>query len=177
METIIYGSYYGTTEKYAFELSVKTGIPAISFRDFKYMGNYDTIIYIGALYAGGILGMQKTFSKIPSSEVRKYIIVTVGLSDPTDSDNLKKIRDSVNNQVSDEVIKKSSIFCLRGGMDYSKLSLKHKVLMGLVYKKARSIREEKRTEETKTMIETYNKKIDFVDFDSLKNIIDATRRN
>ena len=44
-------------------------------------------------------------------------------------------------------------------------------MMHLLYKKALSLPPEKQNEETKAMIETYNKKVDFVDFDSLKAIV------
>ena len=43
--------------------------------------------------------------------------------------------------------------------------------MGLLYKKAVKLPEEKKTAEVKAMIETYNKKVDFVNFDSLTAIV------
>ena len=43
--------------------------------------------------------------------------------------------------------------------------------LGLLYKKAVGLPEEKKTAEVKAMIETYNKKVDFVDFDSLTAIV------
>ena len=44
--------------------------------------------------------------------------------------------------------------------------------MGLLYKKAVGLPEEKKTAEIKAMIETYNQKVDFVDFESLNQLID-----
>ena len=43
--------------------------------------------------------------------------------------------------------------------------------MGLLYKKAVSLPEDKKTAEIKAMIETYNKKVDFVDLTTLEPII------
>ena len=43
---IIYGSHYGTTKQYANELSKKTNIKAIPFKNANQINNYDTIIYI-----------------------------------------------------------------------------------------------------------------------------------
>ena len=43
--------------------------------------------------------------------------------------------------------------------------------MSLLYKKASILPEEKKTAEVKAMIDSYNKKVDFVDFVSLENII------
>ena len=60
---IIYGSYYGTTKKYAEEFSKRTNIEAVSFKDVNNINDYDNIIYLGGLYAGGVLGMAKTLKK------------------------------------------------------------------------------------------------------------------
>ena len=61
---IVYGTHYGTTKKYALELARKTNIDAISYENLENINDYDTIIYLGGLYAGGILGMAKTLKKL-----------------------------------------------------------------------------------------------------------------
>ena len=63
MKIIIYASVYGSAKKYAEELSRITGIKAKSFKELKSLSDFETIIYIGALYAGGVLGLRKTFQK------------------------------------------------------------------------------------------------------------------
>lgn len=60
---IIYGSCYGTTKQYSKELERQTGIEAISYDEIHFLEDYDFIIYLGALYAGGVYGIKKTFSK------------------------------------------------------------------------------------------------------------------
>ncbi len=62
-------------------------------------------------------------------------------------------------------------FHLRGGIDYAKLNFAHKTIMKLLYNAIKNIPEEKQTAENKAMIETYNKKVDFIDFSSLDEII------
>ena len=63
LKIIIYASVYGSAKKYAEELSRITGIKAKSFKELKSLSDFETIIYIGALYAGGVLGLKKNFSK------------------------------------------------------------------------------------------------------------------
>ena len=70
---IIYGSHYGTTKQYAEELSRRTNIEAISFENVKEIDNYDKIIYLGGLYAGGVLGMSKTLKKLTNISNNNYI--------------------------------------------------------------------------------------------------------
>ncbi|WP_278627103.1 hypothetical protein [Thomasclavelia cocleata] len=44
-------------------------------------------------------------------------------------------------------------------------------MMGLVYKKVKSLPEHKKTAEVKAMINTYNQKVNFVNYYCLENII------
>ena len=168
---IIYGSCYGSTKQYAEELSKRTNIKAISFKNVKEINAYNTIIYLGGLYAGGVLGMTKTIKKLRDFSNKKIIIVTVGLSDPTDEVNKNNIRNNIKNQIQKEIFEKAKIFHLRGGIDYSKLNFAHKTMMKLLYNSVKNLPEEKLTAEDRAMIETYNKKIDFIDFSSLEQII------
>ena len=169
---IIYGSHYGTTKQYAEELSKRTNIKAISFKKFnQQINDYDNIIYLGALYAGGVLGMSKTLKKLNNISNKKILIATVGLSDPTDEVNKNNIRNNIKNQIPKEVLEKAKIFHLRGGIDYSKLNFAHKTMMKLLYNAIKNLPEEKQTAEDRAMIETYNKKVDFIDFSSLDKIV------
>lgn len=171
MKIIVYGSQYGTAQQYAEELARKTNIDLKSYEKVTDINRYDTVIYVGGLYAGGVLGMKKTLAKMLQCQRKKVIIVTVGLADPMNTENTDNIRNGMKRQLSKELYENAQIFHLRGGIDYSRLSFKHKTMMGLLYKKAVRLPEEKKTAEVKAMIETYNKKVDFVDFDSLAPIV------
>ena len=150
---IIYGSHYGTTKQYAEELSKRTNIKAISFKKFnQQINDYDNIIYLGALYAGGVLGMSKTLKKLNNISNKKILIATVGLSDPTDEVNKNNIRNNIKNQIPKEVLEKAKIFHLRGGIDYSKLNFAHKTMMKLLYNAVKNLPNEKQTAEDRAMI-------------------------
>ncbi len=174
---IIYGSHYGTTKQYAEELSKRTNIKAISFKKFnQQINDYDNIIYLGALYAGGVLGMSKTLKKLNNISNKKILIATVGLSDPTDEVNENNIRNNIKNQIPKEVLEKAKIFHLRGGIDYSKLNFAHKTMMKLLYNAVKNLPNEKQTAEDRAMIETYNKKVNFIDFSSLDKIANEIQK-
>ena len=168
---IIYGSHYGTTKQYAEELSRRTNIEVISFENVEEINDYDNIIYLGGLYAGGVLGMSKTIKKLNNISNKKIIIATVGLSDPTDETNKNNIRNNIKSQIPKEIFEKAKIFHLRGGIDYSKLNFAHKTMMKILYNAVKNISQEKQTAEDRAMIETYNKKVDFIDFSNLDKII------
>lgn len=174
---IIYGSHYGTTKQYAEELSKRTNIKAISFKKFnQQINDYDNIIYLGALYAGGVLGMSKTLKKLNNISNKKILIATVGLSDPTDEVNKNNIRNNIKNQIPKEVLEKAKIFHLRGGIDYSKLNFAHKTMMKLLYNAVKNLPNEKQIAEDRAMIETYNKKVNFIDFSSLDKIANEIQK-
>ena len=174
---IIYGSHYGTTKQYAEELSKRTNIKAISFKKFnQQINDYDNIIYLGALYADGVLGMSKTLKKLNNISNKKILIVTVGLSDPTDEVNKNNIRNNIKNQIPKEVLEKAKIFHLRGGIDYSKLNFAHKTMMKLLYNAVKNLPNEKQTAEDRAMIETYNKKVNFIDFSSLDKVANEIQK-
>lgn len=174
---IIYGSHYGTTKQYAEELSKRTDIKVIFFKNVnQQINDYDTIIYLGGLYAGGVLGMSKTLKKLHNISGKKIIIATVGLSDPADEVNKNNIRNNIKSQIPKEVFEKAKIFHLRGGIDYSKLNLAHKTMMKLLYNAVKNLPEEKQTAENRAMTETYNKKVDFIDFSALDKIIDEVQK-
>ena len=68
-QIIVYGSQYGSTHRYAEKLSEQTGIPAVGYKDAPSLSDMKTIIYLGSLYAGGVLGLAKTlrnFSNQPA---------------------------------------------------------------------------------------------------------------
>ncbi len=171
MDIVIYGSQYGTAKRYAEELANRSGFELKSYEDVLDVSAYDTIVYIGALYAGGVMGMKKTFKTLKECNGHKIIIATVGLADPSDKANTDNIKNGMKNQLSEEIYDNAEIFHLRGGIDYSKLGFKHKTMMGMLYKKAVTLPEDKKTAEIKAMIETYNKIVDFVDLASLDPII------
>ena len=173
---VVYGSFYGTTKKYAIELSKRLNVLVLEYNEVKDINEYDSIIYLGGLYAGGVLGMSKTLKKIKDLNNKEIVIATIGLADPTDKDNINNIEEHMEKQLSEELFNTSKIFHLRGGIVYKDLSFKHKFLMKLVYNKAKKTPVEERNAELKAMIDTYNKEVDFVDFNKLDEIIEVLKK-
>ena len=167
MKIIIYGTIYGSSKRYAEILSKKYNIEMKSFNEIKDINIYDEIIYIGSLYAGGVLGMKKTLNKIKDLTNKKIIIATCGVADPLDLKNIEAIRNNMKKQLKGEIFNISSIYHIRGAIDYTKLSGKHKFMMKLLYKKCIKIPEEERTTDMRGLIETYDKQVDFISEDYL----------
>lgn len=170
---IIYGSQYGTTKSYAEKMFEITGIPAMDYKDINDLTDYELIIHFGGLYAGGVKGLKNTIKAIPKNA--RLIIVTVGLADVCNKENTDSIKNLISKQVPEGILSRTTIFHLRGGIDYQKLNFKHRTMMTLLYNKAKNLPEEKKTIEVKTMIETFNQKVNFIDYDSLNQIAKAIK--
>jgi len=168
---VVYGSQYGTARQYAEELARRMGIEARQYDSVGEINQYDTIAYVGALYAGGVLGMKKAFSKLASAEGKTIVIATVGLADPEDEQNVSSIREGMSRQLPEEVLEAAHVFHLRGGIDYAKLGFKHRTMMKLLYNKAKKLPEAEKTAEVRAMIDTYGKQVFFIDLDALNPIV------
>ena len=106
--------------------------------------------YFGGLYAGGIKGLRNTIKKLTPNT--KLIIVTVGLADVSNKENINNINNSIRKQVPEHLLKDASLFHLRGGIDYSKLNFKHKTMMKMLYHSLKNKPFESLTQEDKEMI-------------------------
>lgn len=60
---------------------------------------------------------------------------------------------------------------LRGGIDYENIKLKHKMMMRLLYEKAKRMPEQDVTPEIRSMIDTYGQLVDFTALEDLNPII------
>ena len=172
-QIIIYGSRYGSARRYAKRLAELTGLDVVDHKEAKVIGEYDRSVYIGSLYAGGVTGLKQTVSKMTPRQ--ELVVATVGLADPTDATNVAHIRQSIKSQIPAHFYDESRIFHLRGAIDYTKLNLKYRLMMSLLAKKVAKLPEEQQNAETRAMLETYGKQVDFVDFSSLQPIVDSIK--
>ena len=172
MQTLItYGSRYGSAEHYAQKFAECAGLPVLSYREAESAAGYDCVIHFGALYAGGVLGLRQIVSLLPPKA--ELIIVTVGLADVQDAENIQNIRNAIRLQIPEDIFGRVQIFHLRGAIDYGKLNLKHRTMMALLYAKAKELPEEKKNAETRAMIETYGKQVSFVDDAAVIELINS----
>ena len=173
-QVIIYGSQYGSTKRYAERLSEITGIEAINYKEVKNIGDYKRIVYLGGLFAGGVMGLKKTVGKMTSQQ--ELVLVTVGLTDPNETTYYESIRKAIQTQLPVPFYDEHKIFHLRGAIDYSQLGFKHRLMMKMFHSMMLKKPESELTADAKTMLETYGKQVDFVDYDRLKPIVEIIEK-
>ena len=170
-QIVIYGSLHGAAKRYAERLAQITGTEAKSFKEVKDVAQFERIIYVGAVYAGGVMGLKKTAQQL--SDGQEVIIVTVGMTEPTDPVYVNNIRNAIRQLVPACIFNDDKIFHLRGAIDYGKLGLGHRILMKMMYSQAMKTPDDKLTAEAKAIKETYGQAVDFVNFETLKPVVEA----
>ena len=151
---ILYGSRYGASQQYAQALEGRTGLPAVSYNEIKDFSPFDTIVYIGGVYAGRTVGLAKT----------------VGLSDPSNEDSMLNIREHLAEELTPAIFIRTAHVHLRGAMDYSILQPKDKLMMKGFCTILRRQPVHERSAETQAILDGYGKAVDYIDFDALRPI-------
>ena len=126
---ILYGSRYGASQQYAQALEARTGLPAVSYNEIKDFSPFDTIVYIGGVYAGRTVGLAKTVRRLPTDHPFRLLVATVGLSDPSNEDSMLNIREHLAEELTPAIFIRTAHVHLRGAMDYSILQPKDKLMM------------------------------------------------
>jgi hypothetical protein len=123
---------------------------------------------MGALFAGSVLGLKKFSATVTSQEL---IVITVGLVDTQDGENIRYIRNNIKSQIPAHLYNEDKIFHLRGAIDYSTMGMKHKLMMKFMHSKLSRMPEEELNAESRIILEIYGKKVDYVDFNTLQPIV------
>jgi menaquinone-dependent protoporphyrinogen IX oxidase len=170
---VIYSSKYGYTKKYSEMIAEKLNA---DIYEIKHLGkniikNYDSIIIGSGLYAGKIQGLNLIIENYGVKHFSKIILFTVGLADYSKENNINSIRKRIEKIIPVNILKEIKIFYLRGGINYKELTLKHKIMMGLL---KMIIERSKKTvdEENKFFLETYGQTLDFVEENNINGIIE-----
>lgn len=171
---VTYSSKYGSTRKYAqwigeaLSCEVKD-IKEIREGDFE---KYDVIIHGGSLYAGGVSGMKQLEKLYPTIRDKKLILFTCGLADPMSQKNVMHIENSIAKDIPEEMNTSMKQFHFRGGIDYGRLSVIHRMMMWMLCQTMKKKGYDNLSDEDKLMLDTYGKQIDFSDKSTIKPLID-----
>lgn len=173
MRTLVfYNSKTGFVKKYAEWISEELKADLLTFEkaDCRTIQSYDTIIFGGGLYAGGINGVGKIKRNLPKLEGKKIIVFASGASPKTD-----KVIDEVRNKnFTPEQQKHLSFFYLRGGFNLNGLGFFDRFLMKLLKMKIMSKKKKGIPldgDET-GMLNAMENPVDFTKIENIKELID-----
>lgn len=170
---VLFKSKYGSTKQYADFISKALNCPMDDFSNLNNydLENFDSIIVGEGVYAGKLKTpkvLKEIIRKYPN---KNYIFYLVGLANMDDEENTNRLYADIKKYLGDD-IKKIKVFFLRGSIDYSKLSVKHSFMMWLLYQSLKHKPEDKLPKDGREVINTYGKKVDFIDEATIKPIVD-----
>jgi menaquinone-dependent protoporphyrinogen IX oxidase len=167
---VVFQSKYGSTRQYAewiadalkADLRERREVTADMLRE------YECVIYGGGLYASGISGVDL----VTKNPCKHLVVFTVGAADPATTDYTKILEKNFPL----EVQKLLKVFHLRGALDYKKLGVVHRGMMAMMKKITLEKKSpEEWTGEEKTFANTYGKKADFVNPDTITPLTEYVR--
>lgn len=126
---VVYKSKYGSTKKYAEWLSgsLNADVFEIGKISVEKMQGYDTIVYAGGLYAGGIAGISKLKNNYNKLSDKNVVVIAVG-SSPF-SEEIPVVLRKKNFTAEMENVK---CFYLRGAYNYPRMNMLHKMMMNMM---------------------------------------------
>ena len=134
------------------------------------LASYDTIVLGGSLYAGRMGGLSFLTRH---AKAQKWVLFTCGAADPA----LEVIRQNIRNNVEKalpENRRDTPLFFLRGGLDYSRLSPFHRLIMWALRKAI--LKKKDLTEVDRQILNTYGKTMDFTRRETLQPIVDFLQK-
>lgn len=174
---IIYKSKYGSTRKYAEWIAQELEADLFEVRKVKTasLTGYDVIIYGGAIYAGGVSGISWFKGAFPSISSKALYLFTVGVGDVNDNQNIQHIRNGISKTLAPEAEAKLKVFHFRGGLDYSRLSFVHRMIMGMMRRVLAKKPETELTSNEKIILATHGKTVDYTDRSAIATLVQDAR--
>lgn len=128
---VLYKSKYGATKKYATMLQEELSCDIYDVADYKKIlfESYDCIIFAGAIYAGGMAGLNILRKIYKNIKHKKIILLCVGAS-PFDEKTIEEVK--THNLKED--LKGIPFFYARGAWNESSMTLKDRTMCKMLQK-------------------------------------------
>lgn len=156
---VIYNSETGFTKKYAQWIAEGLGCEAVAFKTAKNekYSSYDTIVFGSWCHAGFIRELPWFKKLMKNSPEKKYGVFAVGAS-PIESPD---IEEALKRNIPEEYSEMCKAFYCPGGLNYAKMSGRHRIMMKLF---ARMVANKKnKTKDEEIMAEMISKDYDISD--------------
>ena len=172
---VLYGSHYGTTKAYAEYIAGALGCPAAAAQDVtrRDLEAIDTVVFGGGVYAGSIAGWSKAARLYEENDKKKWGLFVCGLADPAKQKTQSEARALFEKKLPATAAGTLPVFCLRGGIDYARLNVKHRAMMAMLIGFLK--RKKDPSEEDRQLLATYGGRVDFLDLASAQPVIDAAK--
>ncbi len=166
---VIYYSETGFTQRYAQWIAEKAQAPCLAYSEAKSkdLSSYDTIIFGGWAYIGGITKIKWFKANMDQWADKKLIVFCVGASPAENPD----IEVGLKNNFSEEEFEKIDVFYCPGGLNYEKMPMKSKLMMKAFVKMM--TRKKDKSDQEKEMLKFISASYDISDIKYIEPIIES----
>lgn len=164
---VLYKSSYGYTKIYAEMIAAELGCDIREVSDVPADGleDYDTVIYGGGLYAGNINGIARIKQDFDKLQTKNTVVWATGFC----SGSPEEMQKVWKHNFPDYMLEKIHTFYLRGGFDYQKLSVVHKLMMNGLKLKIKA--DKNRSEEDEQLLKAYDTPENHCDKENITELI------
>ncbi len=163
---IIYRSKTGFSQRYAQWMAEELGCRAVPFQDrgAVRLGEYDTIILAGGLYAGQMAGLKWLAKRLPDLAGKRIAALAVGCA-PMDTPDLGESMDKLFGPLPQV----RGFYC-QGGLDYARMGAVDRAMMAALRAALR------RKKDAQAMLEGISHSFDGARRENLSEILDWVRQ-
>lgn len=175
---VIYKSKYGAAKTYAKWIAEALDAELMDADKVKSadLQKFEAIVYGGGIYAGGVNGIALIKDNFESIGEKPLYIFTVGISDVKDSENIRKIRDSLCKVLTHDMVQKIKVYHFTGTMKYSEMGFMHRSMMKMMIKMLQKKPRGELREEDKRMIDSFGKDVDFTDIEAITPLVEDVKK-
>jgi menaquinone-dependent protoporphyrinogen IX oxidase len=167
---VIYTSKYGGSKKYAewITADLQADIFEAKSFDINNFANYEMIIFGCGLYAGQLSLKNLLAKNFEQIKDKKLAFFTVGLENPSDA----TVKEKILSQFSQEILKKTGVFCFRGAINSDNLSFVHKQGLNMLKFILSKKKPEELSAQEKEILSAFDKKsVDFTDKNAILPLV------
>lgn len=174
---VMYASQYGHSERYARWIAEDLRAAGHTVRLCEAgceetPENYtpEVIVFVGANYAGTINGIEAFTQAAHTFPRARLVVLTVAWASPEQREAIAKLHAK---NIPADVLERAHVFHARGGIDHTRLSLKHKTGMAALKAFIHSKPESRRSQEDRETLEFWGKAKDFTTREAVAPVVAA----
>ncbi|GAA2083410.1 hypothetical protein IDH50_05250 [Aeromicrobium tamlense] len=171
MPLVVHASKYGSAELYASWIGEALGAPVAAADEVtpQQLAATDVVVLCGAIYGPTLRGSSLLRKAMELGTATRFVLVTVGLSDPgitTKRDEL------VASKLPDELRERLEVVHVRGAMDRSRLSLVERSMMSTI-RRGLAVKRDRTAEEQAMLDALTPDSIDLTDRAAVATVVEA----
>jgi len=161
---VVYKSKYGYTKTYAEWIAEELDVPLFCVSDVSpaQLAEFDTVVYGGGVYAGGISGS----GLVNKLKCKNAIVFSVGIADPVIADYSYAVKN----------LGDTKCFHFRGGIDFTRLGFVTKILIKAIRAEASKKDITTLTSDEEALLTYYGKTVDFTDKNAIAPLVEYVRK-